>query len=749
MVTKRLFLLILVLFIGCQQAGISQDEPAQPTAVSSEKTAADTQLQFYKDALTDKSSSLQMRVNAADLLLSSSDPAARQVLLDILENSDNGTARLAVCRALSQTRMSLKRISNKEDFIGPLCRLLTAENSAIAKLAAEATLIYEYDQISSFLEGVAADSSRTPRARLSAIYALKLQPDMRAVVKLIELLGDPELQVAAASEKALRPLGIPIGKDAEARGEIIAEIERKGNEAFLRGLIVRQCEQMRELEAGRDIWRNQYLAVLDKYYSGMKDVAARGTVLAEHLAGSEVVVRLWALRKVSEWLTGTETLPLPGEVGPILLGLLSDENRDVRLKTAGLLSLIVGVNSAEKLLEQHKVEQDDEVRTEIFFGLGVVCSSPTKVSPEIKSQVLVWAGEYLAKQDPGKAQKGAEVIKKLLLERNALPTTDFGAYLGLLAQRYGQEKESVDGALRAGLLSTMAGLCAPESACKAESAKLFGALFEQALVDKTDLVREAAVDGLINIDKVRALTAFRKAVLFSDPRIEIRKKVVTLAGEVGGKDALTWLWEMKGSGVESVAWESMLSILKKSDVTVLADWVAKFDSPTVDSGLSNEQRLSVLKIAEQRFLETNRPQALKDVRRQLANLYKGIGNFEQAANYFGMLHETAELAEEKEAILADLLDAYLRWPNAAMAARLVDNYLLVKDLDANCPVALSIDNYFREPPPAVDPNTVLAEFFAKVKEPVPPKPKWREFLTRWTERLGSAEETGKPRKPDE
>jgi len=274
-------------------------------------------------------------------------------------------------------------------------------------------------------------------------------------------------------------------------------------------------------------------------------------------------------------------------------------------------------------------------------------------------------------------------------------------------------------------------------------------LFEQALVDKTDLVREAAVDGLINIDKMRALTAFRKTDLFNDPRIEIRKKVVSLAGEVGGKDDLAWLWEMKGSGVESVAWESMLSILKKSDVAVLTDWVVKFDSPAPDSGLSTEQRLAVLKIAEQRFLETNRPDALKDVRRQLANLYKRIGNFEQAANYFGMLHEMAELAEEKEAILPDLLDAYLRWPNAAMAARLVDNYLLVKDLDANCPVALSIDNYFRQPSPAVDPNTVLAEFFAKVKEPVRPKPKWQEFLTRWTTRLGGAEEIGKPRKLNE
>ncbi|HUT30321.1 MAG TPA: hypothetical protein VMX13_11070 [Sedimentisphaerales bacterium] len=749
MVIKRLFLVILVLFVGCQRAGLSQDEPALPTAASPEKTTADTQLQFYKDALTDKSSSLQMRINAADLLLSRSDPAARQVLLDILENSDNGTARSAVCRALSQTRTSLKPIKNKEDFIGPLCRLLTAENSAIAKLAAEATLIYEYDQISSFLESLAMDSSQTPRARLSAIYALKLQPDMRAVVKLIELLDDPELQVAAASENALRLLGIPIGKDADARRGIIIEIKRKGNEAFLRGQIVRQREQMRELETGRDMWRNQYLSVLDKYYSGMKDVAARGTVLAEHLAGSEAAMRLWALRKVSEWLTGTEPAQLPGEVGPILLGLLSDENREVRLKTAGLLSLIVGVNSAEKLLEQHKVEQDDEVRTEIFSALGVVCSSPMKVSPEIKSQVLEWAGEYLSKQAPGKALKGAEVIKKLLLERNALPTTDFGAYLRLLAQRYGQEKENPDGALRAGLLSTMAGLCAPESSCKTESAKLFGALFEQALVDKTDLVREAAVDGLINIDKMRALTAFRKTDLFNDPRIEIRKKVVSLAGEVGGKDDLAWLWEMKGSGVESVAWESMLSILKKSDVAVLTDWVVKFDSPAPDSGLSTEQRLAVLKIAEQRFLETNRPDALKDVRRQLANLYKRIGNFEQAANYFGMLHEMAELAEEKEAILPDLLDAYLRWPNAAMAARLVDNYLLVKDLDANCPVALSIDNYFRQPSPAVDPNTVLAEFFAKVKEPVRPKPKWQEFLTRWTTRLGGAEEIGKPRKLNE
>jgi HEAT repeat protein len=742
MITRHLLLAILMLLIGCQQAVISQDEPVQPTTTIPLETTVDTQLQLYREALTSRGSSPQMRVSAAELLLFSNDAAARQILLDVLIQSENSLARVAVCRALSDARIQRKPIKDKQDFVQPLRGILTGENSGIAKLAAEATLIYEYDQISKSLEGILSDPSLAPGARLNAVYALKLQPDMRAAIELIELLDDPDAQVAAASERALESLGIPVAKDAEARQKVIAQIKHRGNEEFLREQMVRKGNNVRRLEGEREMWRSQYLAAMEKYYGSIKEQkAVRDIVLVENLSSSQVAVRLWALEKVSQLLVGTPNPELPAELGPILLGLLSDKNREVRVRTAGLLPLIGGADSAEKLTEQHKLEKDDEVRTEIFVALGVVCGSPIKVSPGIRAQVLEWAGGYLSQEDSEKARKGAEVIRKLL-EQNTLPSTEVAKYLGMLAERYKLEKAKTEWALRAGLLSTMAGLCVQGSASKAEAARLYEPLFEEALADAADLVREAAVDGLINVEKTMACIKLRKAGLFDDPRIEIRGKVVYLAGEAGGKDDLVWLWEKVGSNAESdlarVAWESMLNVLKRADLTVLSEWMVKFDPTNVGGRLSDERRLSVLKIAEQRFSEAGKADMLRTVREWLAQSYSASGDFEQAAKYWGTLYSTASSAEDKQAIVPNLLDARLRAANVPMAAGIVNNCLLQNDLDPNGPIVEVIDRFLQEPPEGVDPNAVLGQLLDQTEQPAEARPGWQRVLSRWAARLGHA-----------
>jgi HEAT repeat protein len=580
---------------------------------------------------------------------------------------------------------------------------------------------------------------------LNAIYALRLQPDMRAIFKLIDRLDDSESQVAAEAEKALRSLGTPIGKDAEARKQIRTDLKRKGRDEFFRDLLIRQEAKMRDLRAETDQWKKRYLEALHKVYGGLSGDAAKGRFLAEHLGSPKKIVRLWALEKVSQLRIGTSESP--AELGPVLVNLISDQDSDVRLRTAKLLSFMGELNSAEKLLEQHMVEHNDEVRTEIFVALGVASSyaclpdSPVKISAQTKEKVLELAAMYLSDAEVRKSQEGAEVIKKLL-EQNGLASADVGKYLRLLADKYRQE--TAGGALRAGLLSRMAGLCARGSACRNEAGELFGSLFGKALDDEADLVREAAVDGLIYIDETTALGRFRKRGLVNDPSIGIRKKLVSLAGEVGGRDDLAGLWEKIGSTAESgPAWEAMLRIFKRSDVAVLDEWIDKFNSANAKSKLSGEQMLSVLEIAEQKAVRGNNAEILGAVTRKLAELYNKMGKYEQAADYFGRLHDAAQTPEEKEAVLPDLLDAYLRWPNVERAAKLIDNCLLEKDLGPDSALVLSIEHYLDEPPVGAEPNAVLEEFFAKVNSPQN-RPKWQGQLKRWARRLGGAGVVDKP-----
>ncbi|MHC4086489.1 MAG: HEAT repeat domain-containing protein [Planctomycetota bacterium] len=736
MSTKRLYLLILLLMVGCQQAGISADRPVSPANKTEAKAELSKQLKIYESTLLEGKSE-QIRIDAATEMLFSEDPAARKILLTALRQSENSAARMAVCKALIQARPEQKRIQKKGDFIQPLLDILPTKIAPEAKLVAEALLIFEYEQISEPLEKVVTSPMLPVNTRLNAIYALKLQPYKQAMIRLIKLVNDPEKQVAEAAEAALNSLGITVGLDAELRTVNI--LQSQDTDEFLRDRLIWLEGQMHKLKGELNLWEDRYLSALDEVYSGRKDDAAKAKFLSKHLHNLEVKVRLWALDKVyQDRVSSTPNPQLPATLESILINLISDPERDVRLKTAKLLALMVELNSAQSLLEQLKIEQYNEVRIELFVALGRACqyafsfNSGVKVSPEVRRQLLEWAEKYLIEQDPIKAQKGADVIKKVL-EQGGLTSVEVDKYLGLLQVRYKQEKGEADGTLRGELLTAMAGLCAQRSVCRAESSKLFESLFQQALNDETDLVREAAVDGLIYIDKTKALNILRGFINDSNPIV--RKQIIELAGEVGNQEDLVWLSGKIGSSAEGEsepAWQAMLEILKSSDASVLNEWISKFDSPSTKAKLSIEQMISFLEIAEGKAVRENKLKMLKDIREKLAGLYKKTGAFEQAAKYFGILQADAK-KEERDKILAELLDAYLRWPNVEAATKLVDNCLLEKDLDSNHVIVLAIDNYLSEPPVGADPNEVLK---ALIKiNPSRKRPKWLMQVELWLSRL--------------
>ncbi len=753
MSTKRLYLIILMLVMGCQSriiGSISANKPAFAANVTngaSAKAKPDEQLEINKNTLLE-GPSVEIRIKAATVMLGSENPLARKILIEALKQTKNSAARMAVCKALSQTRSSNGAIKNKEDFIQPLLGVFATEVAAESRLAAEATLIYEYDKIGKSLEGIVTDASKSVKTRLNAIQALKLWPDMEATIRLIRLVDDPEKPVSAEAEKALHSLGIPVGEDYWTREENISELRSKGKDEFQREWMIRQEAQMRKMRDELSSWQSRYQSALSKIYDGISDDGARGKFLAEHLRSSEAIIKLWALEKVHQWrvASGTSKLPID-ELEPILVDLISDPDRDVRLKTAGLSSLRV-MNSAQQLLTQLESEPDEQVKVELLDALGGACSfallpsSPVNISPEIRKEALELAAKYLSEEDAVKARKGAEVIRKLL-EPEGLEPEELDGYLGLLVKRYNQQKKKADGALRGELLSAMAGLCTQGSAAKAKAATLFGPLFIEALRDETNFVRETAVDGLIYIDKASALKRLRKG-FFNDRSEILRKKLIELAGGVGGKEDLTWLAEKIGSNSEGgPAWQAMLKIFDGSDSAVLNEWIDKFTSQSSKVKLSDGQKIAFLKKAEAKAPGESKANMLKEVREKLAELYYKIGQFERAAEYLDRLSKAARTAKEKEAILPNLLDAYLRGSKLDLAAELVGNCLVKEDLDAENAVLVSIDNYLSKPPAGADRNAVLKALNGVKLSGA--RPKWQEWLKNWTDRLGKSKGAEKPK----
>jgi len=739
MSTKRLYLVILILAIGCQQAGIAQEKPPVPVQNAPANAELDPQLKVNKDAMLNGS------IDAATVMLFHDDPKAREILLDALKQSENSPARMAVCKALNQARVSKKAVKNDKDFIEPLLGVFDTKTDAEAQLAAEATLIFEYDKIRESLDKIFTDPNKPVKTKINAIHALKLRLDMEATIRLIELVDDLEEQVSAEAENALHSLGIPVGEDPQTRKQNIDEIIQEGQVAFLRTQLIRLDAQMRKERAALDLWQRRYKSELDKRYESISEDAARGEFLAAYLVDKETIVRLWALDKAYKWRVAPGS-KLPEKLGPVLIKLISDGDRDVRLITAELLALMPKLNSASPLLTQLGAEQDDQVKTKLLVALGGACSNailsnPTvTISPEMKEirkKTLEWAAKFLFEENAEKARNGAEVIKKLL-NRDGLEPKEVERYLGLLSERYNKQKDNPDRTLRGELLNEMAALCAQDSTCREKAAQLFEKLFEEALRDESNFVREAGVDGLGYINKTNALKLLRSDFINDE---SFTGQMIDFAYEVGGKEDLNWLAEKIGVNSESDrAWQAMLKIFTGSDTGVLKEWMDKLTEQSSKIKLSDEQKIDFLEIAEN---AKGNSEYMPEIRKKLAGLYYKTAQYEQAEGCYSVLYEMAQTPEGKKAILPNLLDACLKGAKPERTAELVKSCLAEGDLDPNSIVVQSINNYFSKPPVSADPNEVLKVLIA-IKVPQD-RPQWNKQLKDWADLLGKAKEPVKPK----
>jgi hypothetical protein len=744
---KLLIVLSIILASGLTCAG--QDKKTATAEVPArEEASAEGQLDINKIAILEGKTE-DIRIKAASLILADDSEPTRKILLDIMKDEKNQNARVAVCKALSRSRTEKKEITKKTDFIDSLVSILvTSDDTAEVKMAAEAMLIFDYSQISNQLERTAGDKSSPLKARLNAIYALKLQPDMRATIQIIKLVDDKDKLVAAEAERTLLSLGIAYGKDEVARKEIIKELETTGKDKFLQERLIWQESNMDKLDARSRLWRERYLASLDRLYNPINDDAGKSRFLLEFLSDKENEVRLWSLNKVYQWWVGTQPATnLLVDLGPALIKLISDPDRDIRLKTAKLLSLISKLDTANALAEQYKIESDDEVKTELFVALGWSCYYATlpnasiKVSPDLRKQTLKWAKGYLSDKDSQKVLKGAEVIKKLL-EQDGLTDSEVDEYLGLISKKYLEQTPASEDGLCAELLGTMAGLCG-QSVSREKAAAIYRPLFDEALNSQSDLMIQKAVDGLISIDKNAALKKLREG--FTNSKLpQVRAKLIELADAVGGKEDLVWLSDKVANTPESKpAWQAMLKIFKRSDTETIAQWFKQLRDKIADNKLTDEQMLAFLETAEGKIAAEKNPKLLPDIQKEMARLYKQRADYERAAKYYGiLLKSNPPLSEqEKDTYMAQLLDVYLRWKNIESAKQLITNRLLSSDIDSNSPLISTVTNYFGGQDNKTDPNILLGPLSRlALKEN---RPLWNAQLKKWQQSFATIPDPNK------
>jgi len=748
---KRLVsIIMMMLALSCSQfaCGVEQELAGRMGTNAEEELSG--RLKIYRATLL-QGANEQIRVEAAIELLLAEEKQARQILLDALIQQQNPAARAAVCKALSQSRSWHKSIKDKDDFIKPLFTILESESKEEAQLAAEGLLIFEYRQISRYIEEMITDTNTPYNARLNAIYALRLRPERDPIFELIKLRDHPDRGIAATAEKELQELlGIPIGADEWTWEQIRKELQRKSRYEFIRDRLVRQEAKARKLKAEMERWQRLYVTAIEKLYQDLPDENARAAFLVEHLGSEQSEVKLWAIEKVRQWRLGGA---LPSEVlGPSLLRLIGDGDRKIRLKTAQLLALMGNLNSTEQLLTQLKAEQDQDVAIELLVALGEACyyaflpNSGIKVSQETRTETFELAAGYLSQTDAKKAEVGSTILGKLL-QHEGLTKEEVVRYLGLLAERSAMAKSDSQDSLRGQLLNVMARLCG-DGSYRSEAAKLFEPVFLASLDNKIGLVKEAAAAGLINIDKVRALAVLtdEKKGLINDESPVIRKTLMELAGSVGGREQLIWLSKkLNVNGERESAWQAMRQIFKRCDAEVACEWINKFSDQT-DKGLkpSPEEMIYLLEMAEQKATAENKTDILRNLRTKIAGHYRQTGQFDKAAKYFGMLLEGADESGERDDILACLVDVQLRAGWFPATADLVANRLLEKDLTPDDVVLREISRFLAGTKNTADQKELLGALEAI--ETTQARPMWTEQLKLWRERFGIFATDGEPNK---
>jgi len=734
MTVLRYLILVCIVLAPMKQAFSAQGDAATAQAGQS---AIDESLAIIRDVLLTNDDPSK-RVSAAGALLFHENPTAQELVLEALGRADNPAARAAVCEALDQSRTDSRELKARERFLQPLVKVLGSEEDRnIARLAAQATLMFTYEQVGSELEGIADNVELSSAIRLQAVYALQLQPYAKAARKLMTLANSSDVAVAQAAGNALAALKISVSGGAE-------ELDEQGEADYLRMRLVHSEADIRGLKSDLAAWQRNYFGALRAWYDSIEDEAARSSFLAKRLKSPEDATKLWALDRLEELKQGTSKPKLSDGDEKTLLALVSHANSQVRLKTARLLAKMWELNSAEVLRKQLEAEKDGNVRRELFVALGSACyyaslpSSKLKVPDEVRRATLKWADEFLRDDDAETARRGADVIRKLL-EQDGLEPEETVKYIEALAKRCRDATEKTSPELRGELLNAMARLCAEPSTCKVQARKSYKLLFEESLGDEAEVVRQAAAEGLINRNKGEALVKFRE-VLLDDRSAAIRTKVIDLAGEVGqAKDDLPWLWNINGAGGNGPAWQAMLKIFGRSDAEVMATWITIFDEAATEKKLSLEKRISFLTLFEQKAQGQNKPDRLKQAREELLLAYAATNNAPQTLEYFKLLTDADQAKPVADSFWAKLLSVCLSRANVELAGKIVQKCLETKDLNQDDPVVRSIEGYLSKPPPDADPNG-LRETLQKIDltEAVN-RPIWEKLRKRWVPALAQAQ----------
>jgi HEAT repeat protein len=525
---------------------------AAPSAADSRKD--DVAPSALRDFLIGPDRTFSTRRDAADALLEKDTPAARAVLVQVLEGPMPRDVTLAVLEALAA------REKADEEFVAPLAGLLGSDDESVRRAAAMAFGAYQgSDRVQGRLATLASSAAAPAPHRLAAITALSRLIDKHSISTLVRLASDPQPPVAAAAATALAEMtGLEnVGPSPQAWAEWWKRHEQDPEAMLLATLLRRANEEARRREAVMDRLQARLIKNLTDQYLAA-DSRQKGKLILDHVEDAVPQVRALAARQATalarEVLASGNGAARQAnqDVIAAVTKHVNDESPAVRAAVAESLGAWKDPSAAGVLLARLDVEKVPEVRAALAGALGSlkVAEAAPRLAAMLDSgnetEVLLAAGALGVIGEKG--QPGAAAVG------SAVPS------LGRLA------RSASSPAVREAACQAIARIATP-----AVEDVLAG-----ALGDTSPSVRFSAAQGLANVGKVSDTTAAALATRLSDENKGVRQAVAGALAKVGGAEAARLMVDRLKAGVETeptvrtALWESARGLVDRAESADLA-----------------------------------------------------------------------------------------------------------------------------------------------------------------------------------
>ncbi|MCG3125605.1 MAG: hypothetical protein CHACPFDD_00430 [Phycisphaerae bacterium] len=564
----REFLTILAIALALTPAAAAQDVArSQPTSSAVFDQARLDELL----ALISGPNAAQVRRTGAKELLRQRWPESARALLNLLNATEDNSARCAVADALADLPEALD-----PSYIEPLAAMLSDDDAAVRKSAAGALGAARSAEVIDRLGRLSCDVTAALPARLAAIETLGQMTEYASVAAIVPSLGDanPEIRnqaLLAVQNATGQTFESPTAAAGWWEGTRLLPLADWHRNQISR-LVARQRTLLSELEALRARYER---SLRDRFHRAA--AADRPALLLTYLADTEPSVRLLALDLVRSQLADRK--PPGDEVVVRVRELLGDAEPRVRALAAQVVGSLRNSADAAAIATLLEKEPAAEVRRSFVDALGQVGGS----------------GDV-------------ELLLRLMASAHEPARREAIAALGRLAER-----EMLDAATKsrvaADLLATYAGLAATDALREAALLAMgriadprFAPACAQALdARESAAIRRAAIIGVESLKDAELLTPI--VPLASDADATLRKAAVDALAKLGASDAhFQALWaRLAGAAepsdaVQQAAWSGVTRILTTRPASEIESWVERVP----DNGETRLLRqIDLLRLAEQ------------------------------------------------------------------------------------------------------------------------------------------------------